>query len=153
LVKELTAFNGLFPRFSGDGLRLTVWNESGPGGCYATDTWEPLFRFRGRGLLSPDGRLLATETGRGVIQLLDPTDGHEAARLEDPNQETTFYHCFTPDGTRLVSVTNGRAGGIHVWDLRAIRRRLKELDLDWSAPDYPPEPPPDPTPLRLEIMP
>jgi WD40 repeat protein len=151
LVKELTAWDGLFPRFSPDGRQLTVHGDPGPGGAYSTQTWEPTFRFNGRGLTSPDSRLLATETGRGVIQLLDAASGQEVARLEDPNQEVSFYHLFTPDGTRLVTFSNGRAAGIHVWDLRAIRRQLKEMGLDWKGPDYPPEPPP--SRLRIEVVP
>jgi WD40 repeat protein/tRNA A-37 threonylcarbamoyl transferase component Bud32 len=151
-VRELTTWKGLFPRFSRDGRQLTVWADPGPGGSYSTETWKPMIRFSGRGLLSPDGRLLAADTGRGVIQLLDAATGREVARLEDPHQEAALYHHFTPDGTRLVTVSNGRAGGIHVWDLRAIRRQLKALDLDWKAPDYPPEPASPPKPLRLQIV-
>ena len=64
-----------------------------------------------------------------------------------------WVECFTPDGTRLIYVTNGKEGGIHVWDLRAIRRGLKAMDLDWDTPEYPPESPADSTPLRLEIVP
>jgi hypothetical protein len=51
-----------------------------------------------------------------------------------------------------VTASNGTKGGLHVWDLRAIRRQLKALDLDWDAPEYPPEPAPVRTPLRLQIV-
>jgi hypothetical protein len=73
--------------------------------------------------------------------------------LEDPSQEVTHFNRFTPDGTRLDTVSNGRESGIRVWDLRAIRRGLKELDLDWDTPDYPPEPPVVHAPLRIEVVP
>jgi WD40 repeat protein len=151
LIMELKAWGGLFPRFSPDSKSLSVWGEPGPGGVYSTETWEPLFRFAGRGLISPDGRLLATESGRGLIDLLDARTGRALARLEDPHQETSYYHGFSPDGTRLLTVTNGRAGGIHVWDLRAIRAGLRELDLDWDAPAYPPVQATAKRPLRLRI--
>jgi WD40 repeat protein len=152
VVRQLPACaGGLFPRFSTDGRQLTVWGEPGPGGVYSTETWEPTLQYSGRGLLSPDGRLLASETGMGIIQLLDAGTGREVARLEDPNQEAIPYHVFTPDGTRLLTISNGRAGGIHVWDLRAIRAQLKKLGLDWAAPDYPPAQPAAQHPLRLHI--
>ena len=40
---------------------------------------------------------------------------------------------FTLDGSQLVTTLFGRPY-LRVWDLRAIRRRLAELDLDWDPP-------------------
>src|SRR5262249_49766713 len=40
-------------------------------------------------------------------------------------------------GTRLV-VVSGFSSSIHIWDLRAIRMRLKEMGLDWDWPEFPP---------------
>jgi DNA-directed RNA polymerase specialized sigma24 family protein len=40
-------------------------------------------------------------------------------------------------GERLA--TNTDSGSIHVWNLRAIRAQLAELQLDWDLPAYPPE--------------
>jgi tetratricopeptide (TPR) repeat protein len=59
---------------------------------------------------------------------------------------------FTPDGTRLVAVSeDGKA--IHVWDLRLIRQQLVELVLDWDEPPYPPAPPPQKLePLHVAIV-
>jgi tetratricopeptide (TPR) repeat protein len=45
--------------------------------------------------------------------------------------------CFTPDGTRLIAVGVDTLA-LHVWDLRAIRRGLVPLGLDWDALPYPP---------------
>jgi len=150
-IKELPSWQSFYPRFSPDGRWLTY---SGPhGGLYAVGTWEMGLRFNGRGHFSPDSRLLAVETGKGVIRLIDVARGRELARLEDPQQDASNYHLFSPDGTRLVTLGKGREGGIHIWDLRTIRRELKVLDLDWDAPDYPPEPPPVQTPLRIEVVP
>jgi hypothetical protein len=42
---------------------------------------------------------------------------------------------FTPDGTQLV-VAARYAGAIHRWDLRAIRARLKTMNLDWDWPEF-----------------
>jgi WD40 repeat protein len=121
---------------------------------YAVGSWKPAgeVRFRGRPEFSPDSRLLAVDTGTGSIRLIDLARGSELARLEEPYQEVIHTHCFSPDGTRLITVSNGKQKGIHVWDLRAIRRRLKELDLDWDAPPYPPAPPRARKPLRIEVV-
>jgi hypothetical protein len=151
LVKELGDGGSSFPRFSPDGRWLAV--SGGFGRLYAVDTWEPGLAFSGRAQFSPDGRLLAVSPGTDVIRLFDIDQGRELARLTDPHQEVPEYHCFTPDGTRLITVSNGKEGGVHVWDLRAIRRQLQGLNVDWNAPDYPPAPAPAQAPLRLEILP
>ena len=43
---------------------------------------------------------------------------------------------FSPDGSRLVT-TSPEGPTVRVWDLRAIRRRLAGMGLDWDAPAYP----------------
>src|SRR5206468_246772 len=73
-------------------------------------------------------RLVAVETGR------------ELARLDDPQRDAGAA-AFTPDGTRLVATSRD---GLRVWDLRAIRRELAVLGLDWDAPPYPPDDPAGP---------
>jgi tetratricopeptide (TPR) repeat protein len=62
------------------------------------------------------------------------------ATLDDPNQDHAYDTAFTPDGAQLVATTHDSYSA-HVWDLRRIRAGLKEVDLDWDAPDYPPAPP------------
>jgi tetratricopeptide (TPR) repeat protein len=69
-------------------------------------------------------RLVETETGRAL------------ARLESPDLHATGSAAFSPDGSRLVFSTN-EGPAVHVWDLRAIRRNLTEIGLDWDAPAYP----------------
>jgi len=88
---------------------------------------------------SPDSKLLAVETGRGVVRLVNPETGQEYARLEDPNQDRAGRITFSPDGTQLV-VASGDHHSIHVWDLRAIRTQLATMGLDWDLPPYPPAP-------------
>jgi hypothetical protein len=86
-----------------------------------------------------------------VIRLLDPATGRDCARLEDPNQDVAGSLAFTPDGTRLVAVSNdGKA--IHVWDLKRIRAELARLDLDWDAPPYPERADTAPGPLAVEVV-
>ena len=153
LVKVLDTPSGQSCCFSPDGQWLAVSGESGA--LFAVATWERERRFAGWAQFSPDSRLLAVDTKKGVIRLIDIRSGRDLAWFEDPTQEMEGLHVFTPDGTRLIYHTHGRPDGIRIWDLRAIRRQLKALDLDWEAPDYPPEPatsrPRDP--LRLEIIP
>jgi serine/threonine-protein kinase len=135
-------------RFSRDGKWLLTHNDGGR--SYASDTWEPGPRL-GPGTpwdLSPDGRLAVVGQGGGIYRLVERATGRELARLEDPDQVQAAA-VFTPDGARLVI---GGEDGLRVWDLRAIRRQLKTMGLDWEADDYPPEPPPVQTPLRLEIV-
>jgi WD40 repeat protein len=111
------------------------WNEgptvglpgSGPGGA--------------DGCFSPDGQLLAVEDSPGAIRLVRCEGGEELVRLEAPEQTRLSPRCFTPDGTRLIAV-GLETQALHVWDLRAARRRLAALDLDWDAPPYPPDPNP-----------
>ncbi|HVS40372.1 MAG TPA: serine/threonine-protein kinase [Gemmataceae bacterium] len=84
---------------------------------------------------APDGALLAVETGRGIVRLVDPQTGKCAAQLEDPNQDRSDVY-FTPDGAVMAAVSlEGRC--IHVWDLRRIRQGLAEISLDWERPAYP----------------
>ncbi len=150
LLRELNTASGTFPCFSPDGKWLAVSGDTGA--LYAVDTWKEGLGFSGIAQFSPDSQQLVVRTKSGDLRLIDIRKSRDLAWFADPNQEVGGFHLFTPDGTRLITVSNGKEGGIHVWDLRAIRRQLKALDLDWEAPDYPPEPPPSQTPLRLEIV-
>jgi serine/threonine protein kinase/WD40 repeat protein/Tfp pilus assembly protein PilF len=84
-----------------------------------------------------DGKLVALESEPGVVRLVDPATGREAARLTAPEQTRLWPHCFTPDGGKLIAVgVESRA--LHVFDLRAIRAGLRDLGLDWSDDPLPP---------------
>jgi len=61
--------------------------------------------------------------------------GRVVAKLEDPQGDRSKWMSFTPDGTQLI-VAAKYAGAIHRWDLRAIRERLKTMNLDWDWPAY-----------------
>ncbi len=86
---------------------------------------------------SPDGKLMALEMTPAVIHLKEVATGRTVAKLEDPHGDRAGWMGFTPDGTRLV-VAAPYAKAIHVWDLRAIRQRLKVMGLDWDWPEFPP---------------
>jgi serine/threonine protein kinase/WD40 repeat protein len=107
--------------------------------------------FPGHAAFSPDGRLMALEMAPAVLHLMEAASGRTVARLEDPNGDRAIWQGFTPDGARLVVVAK-YAAAIHVWDLRAIRARLKDMSLDWDWPDLPPaERVPAPAPVTIEV--
>jgi serine/threonine protein kinase/WD40 repeat protein/tetratricopeptide (TPR) repeat protein len=118
------------------------WLATTDGVCrvWAVNSWQEGFVHgptTGAVAFSPDGRLLAVETGQNVVRLGDPETGREYARLEDPNHERATWIAFSPDGTQLVTVGEDQA--LHVWDLRLIRKELGQRGLDWELPPYPPE--------------
>jgi len=99
---------------------------------------------------SPGGKMLAVESGMGAIRLVDPGTGLEFARLEDPNQDRAGRISFSPDGTKLIATT-GDSQSIHVWDLRAIRDKLADMNLDWGLPTYAPSKPDTLPTLNIEV--
>src|SRR5438105_11722463 len=79
---------------------------------------------------------MALEMAPGVIHLKEISSGRTVARLEDPQGDVSSWLSFTSDGTQLIVVAK-YAGAIHRWDLRAIRERLKVMNLDWDWPEFP----------------
>src|SRR5262249_37014537 len=117
------------------------------------ETWEggATIPWYGPVAFAPNGSLLAVETGHGDIRLFDPATGQEKARLEDPHQDVAGWLGFTPDGTRLVAVSDdGKA--IHEWDLRRIRQGLIQLGLDWEGPPYSEQAAPPPGSLEIRVV-
>jgi hypothetical protein len=109
--------------------------------------------FPGRVAFSPDGRLMALEMAPAVLHLIDAATGRTVAKLEDPCGDRANWQGFTPDGAGLV-VVSGYASAIHIWDLRAIRTRLKEMNLDWDWPEFPSAAgSPDAAPVTIEVVP
>ena len=87
---------------------------------------------------------------KSTVTFLDPDTGRTIATLEDPNQDRAGYGCFNSDGA-LLALPTEESYSVHVWDLRRIRAGLKDIDLDWEAPEYPPAPPPF-APVRIKIL-
>jgi len=155
LVKQLTDPMNYPPRVSPDGRWLGTTQD---GRLIAVETWEPGPRVGTGAVFAPDrdSKLLAVPTLNG-IRLVDQATGREVAMLEDPNLDSTDQVVFTPDGTRLIALNSVK--GIHVWDLRLIRRQLKELGLDWDWPEFAPaemsDKPRAPgagTPFRIQVI-
>jgi serine/threonine protein kinase/WD40 repeat protein len=122
-------------KFSPDGQWLAT-SDSGSSRLWEVGTWREVWRFQTASMaFSPDSRLLAINDELAVIRLIETNTGREVARLTGPDSVWYQPLCFTPDGTRLISSGNK---GLCVWDLRLIRQELKEFDLDWHWPEFPP---------------
>jgi WD40 repeat protein len=129
---------------TGGGLRLWEVGSWRPGPVVTTTDY-PADAF------ATDGQLLAVTDEPGVVRLIFPQTGKELARLAAPVDGRLWPRCFTPDGTRLIAL--GEDGAVHVFDLAAIRRQLRDMGLDWGAPALP-DPPTTPRPrLHVEVDP
>jgi tetratricopeptide (TPR) repeat protein len=104
---------------------------------------------------SPDGRLVVVQDASRILRLVETETGRTLARLESPDLCAVQSAAFSPDGSRLVVTTND-GPAVHVWDLRAIRRLLAGIGLDWDAPAYSDDDPASRTlpplpPLRVDL--
>ncbi len=139
LVHELPLEGATIARFSPDGRWLATMHASGTQ-LWHVGTWEPGRHFGGGSIAfspDPDGRLVALSGALGVIQLVETNTGREVARLTGPEPMRYAPSCFTPDGAGLVATTSDEKA-VYVWDLRAIRQRLKAMGLDWDWPEFGP---------------
>jgi WD40 repeat protein len=120
--------------FSPDGKWLMTTDA--PCRLWAAGTWQETRQIGGEGLcFSPDGEMLIVQDPNGGLRLVASETGLGLARLESPDLFSVEEATFSPDGSRLVVVTND-GPAIHIWDLRAIRRQLAQIGLDWNAPAY-----------------
>jgi WD40 repeat protein len=118
------------------------WLVTGTTGTYQfwrVGTWEPGLHIPRPGrnntgpmAFSADGRMMACMPEPLTVKLLDPNTGNELATLTPPTPTSVEDLCFSPDGTKLV-VSTGMAS-TYLWDLRLIRRQLREMNLDWEPP-------------------
>jgi serine/threonine protein kinase/WD40 repeat protein/tetratricopeptide (TPR) repeat protein len=143
-----------WPVFSPDGKWL-VLGTAVEYSFWAVGSWQKRYtltrenagKTRGWIVFAPDSKMVALLHSVNEIRLVDPGTGQELARL--PAGGTPY--CFSPDGSQLVTYA-GRGGAMHIWDLRLIRRQLKEMDLDWDLPPYPLPSAEDAIPLRLTVV-
>jgi serine/threonine protein kinase/WD40 repeat protein len=143
LVRHLTTDASTNVCFSPDGK----WLVTSSGGIvfWEVGSWKSRLKLNGRygALFSPDGKLLATTTGwlgGEGLTLLDPVNGRPLATLTGPDPLPIRCAAFSPDGTQLAVYAGFDT--IQLWDLRAVRRRLAEMGLDWDLPPYPAAPAP-----------
>jgi WD40 repeat protein len=115
-------------------------------------------KIDGRGCcFSPDGRQLVVQDASKVIRLVETATGRTLARLESPDRCAVNGATFSLDGSRLV-VTTPDGPAVHVWDLRAIRRELAKIGLDWDSAAYSDDDPASPTlpplpPFQVDLGP
>jgi WD40 repeat protein/Tfp pilus assembly protein PilF len=94
---------------------------------------------------APDGTLLAVAWSAHLVKLIDPATGDEVAALDAPDRQAVSGLRFSPDGGRLAVATENHV--VQLWDLRAVRRQLAGMGLDWGSaggptpPDAAPRPP------------
>ncbi len=135
-VKDLPVEGLVESFFSPDGKWLMT--NSSPCRLWAVGTWrEAGQKIGGVGrCFSPDGRLLVVQDASMTLRLVETETGRTLARLDSPDSCEVNWATFSPDGSRLV-VNSPDGPAIHVWDLRAIRKHLARMGLDWEAPPYP----------------
>jgi hypothetical protein len=136
LLRELWSSPGK-PAFSPDGAWLAVVSDADGGRCrtWHVGTWEPAADVPCNEeswlCFAPDSRSLAVTGERGLPMLVDPATGRELVKLFSPDKTRFLPGCFTPDGSRLIAVGK-ESSNLYVWDLRAIRHRLRTIGLDWD---------------------
>ena len=155
-VAELPIDYGTAVEFSPDGKLLMT--GATPCRLWEVGTWREVRKIGGQAWgFSPDGRLVAVKDASNVIRLVETETGGTLARFESPDSCDADWVTFSPDGSKLVVTTND-GPAVHAWDLRAIRKQLAEMGLDWDAPAYSdlgpagPSAPPLP-PLRVDLGP
>jgi serine/threonine protein kinase/WD40 repeat protein len=152
-VKDVPVGGQCRVQFSPDGKWLLT--TSGGFHLWAVGSWEQGPNLAGNplnplGAFSCDGKLIALGNEPGVVRLQVTDTGAEVARLTAPERVSLSPCCFTPDGTQLLAIGK-EDWAVYVFDLRALRAGLAELDLDWDAPSLPAAPAPPATPLSISF--
>ncbi len=138
-VVDLLVGEGI-PRFSPDGKWIAVTSSSFSEGVrvWSVGDWilaplPPAIQGAGCAQTAFDAhsQLLAVQGNQ--IRLLAPTTGRELAWLSVPEETSLAPQFFTPDGSHLVAF-GIHTGQLYIWNLRAIRKQLADLGLDWQAP-------------------
>jgi WD40 repeat protein len=142
MVKRIDVDGPPKAAFNPAGTRLVV-NGRHHGRIYSVPDWTCLAELPqhatggfGYPCYSPDGRILALTRNGYLIQLLDATTLEELATLEVTQPLNSGQLTFSPDGTQLASVFGANA--VVLWDLRLVRERLADMNLDWDQPPWPP---------------
>ena len=126
--------------WSPDGHRLALGSDRGYT-FWDTSSWQKdEARTLSRGNMSDttgaltysqDGKLLAVARERDLAQLLDERTGRELAFLTAPDAQAIGWLRFNADNSFLAAAT--LEGMVQLWDLRRLRKRMSEMNLDWDA--------------------
>jgi WD40 repeat protein len=148
VVQEIAGFRAAF---SPDGKWLATTGEQG---CrlWEVGPWLPtreVAKPSAHVAFEPGGRVLALSNG-SAVSLFDVVTGEELVTLEAPDRLRVEELSFSEGGGRLAAACEGHA--VVVWDLRLIRKGLREAGLDWDLPAYPPAAAASPEPLRVEVV-
>jgi len=97
-----------------------------------------------------DSRLVAAGLWGLGIRLIDVETGQAVATLEAVQKPPAYVDLnFSSDDGLLAAAVDNE--GFCVWDMRAIRRRLAALGLDWNQPPLPAAKSRDRQVLHVEI--
>lgn len=140
-VKDFDVPGHATVQFSPDARRLVVC-ERGEYRIYRVGSWkrERVIGEKSESIPSPiawgpECRVAAIGVNRTLVRLIDFEDG-QALVTFDPTHRKRFGHGnrfqFSPDGRYLILL----GSGLHVWDLRAVRKRLDSMHLDWQGPPH-----------------
>ncbi len=122
--------------FSPDGKWLVTVRSRESSRLLEVGSWRETRQFEAEfETFSPDGRLGIFVDKGNVLRLIEIETGRLLARLEQPDLQGPLWFEFSPDGSRLVYTIHEPPSN-PVIDLRAIRRRLAEMGLDWHAPAF-----------------
>jgi len=136
LLAELTVGpGGVF--LSPDGKWLVT--NGGRTLLWRVGDWEnprELLATDGHACFSSDSRLLALSDDISLVRLINPETASVIAVLTAPERTPLSPLLFSNDNTRLVTLGNETAA-LHIFDLSAIRRHLRGIELDWEADEYP----------------
>jgi WD40 repeat protein len=143
--------------FSGDGRWLLIHGDTIELRDARTWSAAPPLPFpkdrptRGAAAFSHDGRLLAVIVDQYEVQLFDLASWQAIGLLRPPFALRLTALAFSPDGANLV--TGGARGGLRLWRLSEIRRRLAEADLDWDLPTLLSVRPRDARAVQIHLIP
>jgi serine/threonine protein kinase/WD40 repeat protein len=90
-------------------------------------------------VFAPDGAMFAGQSNAEVVDLVETATGKTLVQLGLPEQSRMLHGTFSPDGSQLIQQSVDYFY-LYAWDLRALRRHLADLELDWKAPPFPPAP-------------